>query len=244
MLSNTDLVSEEYSEGVRKEAGEMSQSAQASLNIGKKFGKISKEEAESLEGGIQSQIKDVENTLANIQQLGELKSLSQELFGNIRKDLLGGVSDIAELTVAIQAKVSAQFQQMTKDGSIKALDQAQKRFESLKSVTGSTETGVNPLGGIDEGVFQEQVDASLEKKASEEIMEKVLQVSMGTNAFTRLEKALEPFLKREKIGSKEGDEARDFIARTLKEAADNLSDANEDRAKKLMISRLLIKMKS
>lgn len=162
-----------------------------------KHGKIGKKEANNLESSITNQIAGIEDTLSKIKQVEELKALSQEMFGNTKKELLGGVSEIAELTTVIQKKVSAQLKKMTQDGSVRVLDQAQERFESLRATAESTETGINPLGGIDEGPLQEQMDASLEKAAVDEIKKAVLGANMGTNALTKLEKSLEPFLKGE-----------------------------------------------
>ncbi len=230
--------------GVGDKYNQVSEALGSLSSVKEKFGKMGKKDINSLQENIGDQIHGIENVLASVQQIDKLKSLSQEMFGNMRKELLGGVSDITGLTESIQAKAMAQFKEIVKSGSTKSLDQAQERFEALRSVAVSTETGVNPLGGINEEEFQKRVDAGLEKAASEEIMQTLMRANLGSNALTKLEKSLEPFLNREKIGSKEGEEAREFIANALKEAADNLGNTTEDKAKKSIVARILIKMKA
>ncbi len=236
--------SDAYAEDVSKRAGEISKQWDARDAVKNKFGKLKKERAGEILVDVDNQLLLTEQTLSKVQDVQKLKSLAEDVFLDLRKELLGGVSDVAELTVAIQKKVNAQFLAMTRTGTIKSFDQMQERFESLRSVADTTETGVDPLGAIDLSELQKRVDAALEKAASEEIMQTVLRANMGTNALMKLEKALEPFLTREKIGSKEGDEAREFISETLEEVAANLGATTEDKAKKLMIARILIKMKS
>lgn len=235
--------SDAYAEDVLKRQSEINRQWGAREAVKDKFGKLDKEQTGKILTEVESEIVSIEKTLASINNIEKLKILSQDVFGDLRKELLGGVSDIAELTVAIQSKVNAQFQEMTRTGTIKSMDQAQARFESLRTVAETTETGVNPLGAIDADALQEALDIAMERMASQQILETVLRANMGTNALTKLEKSLEPFLEREKIGSKEGDEARELISKTLENVAKNLGTTNEDKAKKLMIARILIKIK-
>lgn len=211
-------------------------------NVTRRYGKMNGARAESLLEGINKEIETTEDTLSKISEAEVLKSEYQNLFKNMRSELLGGVAGMAELTAAIQAKVHKQLMDLTSKGTIKDYEQAQQRFDSLKSVSESTETGVDPLGRIDAQEFEKDIEDSIVDKASEEMMGIILQAKMGDNALTNLEKSLEPFLKKEKIGSKEGNEARQKMSDILAEVYYKLGTTSEDKAKKLMISRILIKM--
>ncbi len=210
--------------------------------VKEKFGELEPEDVAKKMAGLEEQITTIENTLASIDELEQFKSLSEQMFGDVKKKVLGGITEIAGLSEAIQRKAQDQLVGLTNKGTFAALTQAQKRFDTLKAAAESNEEGINPIGSIDEEGFQRSVDEALKVKASNEIMSIVMRTKMGDNALTRLEKALGPFLKNDKIGSKEGDEAKKFIVGALNEVAENLDTSNESRAKRLMISRIIFKI--
>ncbi len=212
--------------------------------VEEKYGKLKKDEAENILYGIRERIQTIEATLGAIDATQNYKEISEQLFTAYRKELLGGISNVKGLAKSIQLKVLGQFKAMTTHGNIKIMDNIQERFDALKKVAATTETGVNPLGQMKEEVVQERMNVVIEKAASEEIMKFVQKANLGTNALTNLEKVLEPYFKREKMGSRNKEETRRFVYETLELAAGNLGNSNVDQAKKLMIARILIKMKS
>ncbi len=230
------------SDRVEEEAEDIGRSLNSADAVTKRYGKMNEAQAESLLEEINVDIETTEKTLSKIAEIEALKSESQNLFKNMRSELLGGVAGMAELTKSIQTKVADQLRDLAEKGTIKAYDQAQERYESLRSVAESTETGVNPIRPYFGEYLQDHLDASLEKEISNQIKETLLKTKMGENAFTKLEQELEPFLNREKIGSKTGDEVRQLISETLAKVPESLGNSVEDKAKKLMISRILIKM--
>lgn len=242
IVTGISLASDEYMDQVEEEVKDIGRSLNAVDDATKKYGKIDSARAEILLEGINKEIETTEETLGKIAGIESLKSESQNLFKNMRSELLGGVAGMAELTKSIQTKVADQLRDLAEKGTIKAYDQAQERYESLRSVAESTETGVNPIRPYFGEYLQDYLDASLEKEISNQIKETLLKTKMGENAFTKLEQELEPFLNREKIGSKTGDEVRQLISETLAKVPESLGNSVEDKAKKLMISRILIKM--
>lgn len=209
-----------------------------------KFGNIDKKQAGDILSGVQSELRSTLDLVETVEDLESKKSLSTETFKKIRKDLFGGISGIEALTKAIQIKLAQEFKAMIDKGTIESLDSVQNRFESLKNAAQNTETGLNPLANLDQDNIQAKIDSALKIKVSENIKQTIVRANLGTNPLTNLENALKPFLDRQKVGSKEGDEARELIRNLLDEAAKNLGNSNEDKAKKLMIARIIIKMKS
>lgn len=224
------------------EAGDIAEQFDALSAVKEKYGKVGKKEAGAALAATREQIASVETMLVQRQELQQLKSLAEQSFGKLRKDLIGGMSDVAGLTDAIQSKAADQLNEMVTKGSIKKLDEAQKQFEMLKTAAQKTETGIDPLAGVDEAAFQEYVDRAMGQAASDEIMRIVRRAPMGSNALARLEKALTPFLEREKFGSSEGETVRNIISNILEDVALNLGDSTEAKAKKFMISRIRVKL--
>ena len=81
-------------------------------------------------------------------------------------------------------------------------------------------------------------------EAFEEIMETVMNTDLGNNPLTKMEKALQPFMEEESLGSMDAEETRKFIAEKIKEAAEGQEQTTEGRAKRLILSRILIRMKT
>ncbi len=207
-----------------------------------KYGEVGKSKANSIMSSINDDIKDIENQLASIDKVEEIKTLAEEMFRNKKSELLGKVLGIAELTTIIQSKVESQMTKLIETGTIPNLDIAQERYESLKEKQLNGEIGMDPTEKLDKKDFQEKVDIAIEKAVSEEIKQTVNRANLGDNALTKLEKALDPFLSREKIGSKVGDEAREVIENSLEKAAKALGFSIEGKAKKLLIAQILIQM--
>lgn len=244
MSTGFKLSSKEYNDRAIYERINLEKSWDSADAVTKKYDKMNGEKAESLLEQINAEIETTQATLDKIAEIESLKSESQNLFASMRSELLGGVAGMAELTKSIQTKVADQLRELAEKGTIKAYDQAQARYESLRSVAESTETGVNPIRPYFGEYLQDYLDASLEKEVSSQIEKTLLNAKMGDNALTKLEKELEPFLKREKIGSKSGDEVRELISEVFTKVSDSLGDSVEHKAKKLLISRILIRMKS
>ncbi|MEK7185024.1 MAG: hypothetical protein AAB726_00150 [Patescibacteria group bacterium] len=237
-------LSEKYSDKIFEESVEMSERNRVLSSVKEKHGKIGKGEAGKILKDVENKIAEIESVLAKVEEAEEMRSRGNQMLDDARKELLGGISGMAEITAAIHAKTRERFESIMNSESIKGYDYAQKIFEHLKEVSESTETGVNPFGTINEEKLQEDIDISLERVATEQIMWAIEDAEMGANALTKLEKAFAPLLEKNKLGSKEGDEVREFISNIIEGSAKILGNTTEDKAKKLIIARILIKMKS
>ena len=70
----------------------------------------------------------------------------------------------------------------------------------------------------------------------------VKKARLGGNSLTNMESALGSFMRSEKFGSKEGEEAKMFIEKTIFRASRRLGDSIEDRSKKILLARIYNKL--
>jgi|GEM_PF-4405335 len=210
----------------------------------------SKGDINGLLSGLAPRLDELNNTIANVREAEQKRDESKKSFEAVRKELLADVSCVKGLEEAIQSHVKQQMKALVgdlEDGkvgprTIQSLDIAQEMLEKFTDFQKKSDTGLHPLEGANmDGSLQEFIDKGLEELVTTQINEKVADAKLGDNAFTKLKDSLKPFLEREKIGSQEGDAARDVIAKALKEAITGLSDKKdaESRAKILLLSRIV-----
>ena len=130
---------------------------------------------------------------------------------------------------------------MVTGGTVDSLKNAQSKFEKLLAAQEGSTTGIDPFEGKDSEQMQEEIDITIQKKASEKIMETVNSATLGSNALTKMEKVLQPFLTETKLGSLDSDETKEFIIKSIEEVSMNLGDSIEDKGKKLLLARILAK---
>jgi len=241
-LTNSMFI-DKYIGDVGQEIGKLLEQRDALKSVKEKFGNMNKGEAGKKLTDIENQISEVENTLSTIAEADQLKNLSENLFGEIRKKMFAEVANISELAEAIQGEVVYQFNELLDIDSIESLDKAQNKLEALRKISKTTEIGVDPLGGVNEDDLQELIDRSIERVSTEMTIASIEDTNLGQNALTKLEKSLEPFIKRTKVGSKDGDESREFIMKTIEEVARALPNTTESKAKRLLLARIIIKMR-
>lgn len=190
-----------------------------------------------------SAIASIELALSQIKDAKELKSSGEQLYGTLRGTLLGGIADFGEIQKFIQAEAKRILQETVVKGDVTSLEQALAVYEDLNRASAATETGIDYLAAVNKENFEQHVDRAIQRRAFEELMQSVTKTKLGGNALGNLEKTLDGWLKREKIGTKKGDEARQFIRKALEEVRDGLSSDQGDLARKMMLSRILIKIK-
>ncbi|MFA6601489.1 MAG: hypothetical protein WCT02_01320 [Candidatus Paceibacterota bacterium] len=241
--TSNSISADKWRREIAKKSEKISEQWEVLGKVKDKHGDIGKEQAVELSADLQTQIWQVENALSSLTRLEDLKAAAEKLFGEIRENVLGGIEEIAGLTNAIQSQVDSQLKALMAKGTLKDFDKAKTRFEALQGVEDAGELGIKPLGAIDKAKFEKEVNAAIEKSVREQVMETVMNTKLGTNAFSRLEKSLAGFLDRTKVGSKEGNEAREFLTTALEEASETLPDDGDCQSKRIMISRIIIKLK-
>lgn len=188
---------------------------------------------------LDNNIEATEVILDAIKNTDELKKIAKESFENLKKGLFEDIKGQHVLMKSVKEKVWTKLKGMMDLGTIEGLDDSQKYFESLNQKDSELDTDI--FTGDSEHV-QDKINEKIEIVASKIIKGAVLNQKGGENMFSNLEKSLAPILEKEKLGTKEGDELRDFVTDTLTEALNSLGTSTEDKAKKLIVSRLIIKI--
>jgi hypothetical protein len=243
---NVEFKPTEFYSDYKKESKQFKEETSKIEKFGE-IGKLDREKIDTMLEGVVSEISKVEEILTNIKDASGMKEMSTVLFDKLRKDLLKGVSGVAEFKNLIQEKAKKRLENMVgnpvEDRSMKDLEEAQGTFEGLRNSSKTSETGIDALGGVDQVEFQKGLNEAIEKKTSEDIFEAVMHSKLGKGAFDNLNKALSKFVENKKIGSKEGDEARKFIITAIEEVVANMGNDKEDIAKKLMCAEIINNMK-
>ncbi len=196
---------------------------------------------ESVSAQVAEQIASIEKNLSEINEAAALRDTAAESFSRVRSELLDSVADAAEIAKAIQTRIEKEFTDVLANGGIDALNEAEERLETWAKGTANGDFDIDPLKNIDAAEIQKKLDERLEVLVSKEISGAISKNSFGRNPLTKMEKTLEPFLKMEQIGSKDQAEIREFIIDQIKEAAAKLGTSTEDKAKKLLLRRILVK---
>ena len=179
--------------------------------------------------------------------LRAFKENAQNDITDTKAEILTEIHQIDGLHDKILAQVAKQMNEMLgKAATVKDLHKVQERFEFLKNAQeGADGINIDLLSELPEAEFQQKVDDAIEMKAFEEIMAAALGAPLGNGAFSKLEKTLMGYFDTEKFGSKEDDDARKMILKTMEEVSDQyLGDGVEGQAKKLMVLRIIQKAKA
>jgi len=192
---------------------------------------------------IDVQIGLIQEKLTQFPELNERINQSKEQFANLRKELIGGVGEIVELKEAIQVKTKKGLEDLMKNpAKFVDLDSAQEKFDKLRAVKTTTLTGVNPLETVKEDELQKNIDKEMKDTIVVDILEVIMRSNFGEGALTRMERALEKFVAKKKLGSKEGQEVKELVINSIAEACINIGNTPEDKIKKLLCSQIIIKM--
>ncbi len=122
-----------------------------------------------------------------------------------------------------------------KETSTTGYQEAHEYAEFLENM--STEEGLEALMKLPGDRLRKDIERVLEIKLAQEIEKTVETAPLGSNALTKLEKSLDKFLKRERLGSKSQDETREMIFTALRQAR----DVTLDPAKRLLLQRIIVK---
>ncbi len=188
---------------------------------------------------IDADIEATEVMLDAVKSTEELKKISEESFGNLKKGLFEDIKGQHVLMESVKEKVWTKLKGMMDLGTIEGLDKSQKYFETLNQKDSEVDTDIST--GDSEHV-QDKINEKIEIVASKIIKGAVLNQKGGANMFSNLEKTLAPILEKDKLGTKKGNELRDFITETLTEALNSLGSSTEEKTKKIIVSRLIVKI--
>lgn len=206
---------------------------------------LAKVGAREVENNLRKQLVNIGATLGEIGDIEGRKKHATEIFELYRKNLFGEMGDIANLKKAIERKAKEELDGLITKTDVKSLELAAQRHKKLSEVSGTTETGIDPLASMNAVEYERQVEQDLKLRISNEVLDKVNKTRLGSDALRKLETSLDDMLKRTVVGTKESDEARQFIVDRLEEAAWQMGQKNDadSSAKRLIINRIIIKYK-
>ncbi|MBU6232008.1 hypothetical protein KGP36_05100 [Patescibacteria group bacterium] len=227
----------------KKDAARSKEAIDAIAGLEQEKGGVTLFSGEMAEFGktVDASIEEVETRLSAIKAGEDLKKASEQAFSVLRKDVLSGLADHKEISDLIQSALAKNFEDIIVRGDLKALDKAQKYYEEISERQKSAESGIDALAGFKDD-YQERLDKAIEARVFEEMMGAVMHSRLGNNALGNMERTLDSWLKRTKIGSKEGDQARRFLRTTLQEVMEGLSTDAGDQARRFLVSRIIIKL--
>ncbi len=160
-----------------------------------------------------------------------------------REELLGLLSGIDALKTELATKASAELNNLLSGATnYDGLKKAKDYFDKMRSLNGGEYYDATALGGIDQEQLGQDLSNELELHAKEKILDTVKNLPLGTGAFSKLDTALGEFKKS--VGSKEGDDAIEFLTTSLQELIDGSkgpldTDPTAEKTKKVLLTALI-----
>lgn len=169
----------------------------------------------------------------------QLEALREE-FAETRKRVLKELGPIAELTAMARTKAQERMDALT-DPAIEdstRLDTARSFFDKLEGSEYDKETSIDYYDDhADFETRKQAVDSRVEVAVRKEIKNAV--DGLASKTLKEMQRVLGKFFEKNQIGSKRGQEARDFVLNYLK--VDLLPAISTDKAKTMLIKTILVK---
>ncbi len=220
--------------GVASTIMEQRAKAKDQFNISNRFGIISQEK-------LNAELQKIEDEIKYIEDVAQAKSDAFKEFGRLRTELTEGFLPVAEVVAVAKAKVQERLNAMGNDvGKVFSFEKADAAQDYLNKIVKVAETGGQDyLEGEDVAAFRDQLNKKIELKSVEMLTEAINKVVIASGSLTSLERAIEKFKTRERIGSREGDDVKNFLQEALTVIS---TDPKMSQAKKILISRLIAKL--
>lgn len=183
-----------------------------------------------------------------IAELDVAQKDQKEGYMGLKATLLQNSEYATSVHTATQRKIKARVIGVLNDPT-KDLSKLDKEQAVLGRVAAQKESGdsFDYLSDVDFEQLQKNIDQEAEATAKREVDKKLDDLKIDSaGAFSSLEKGLNPYMQRGGLGSKEKDEAREFILTTLKDKLANLkrSVLIDNKAKAILLSNLIRKMEN
>ena len=189
---------------------------------------------------IDERIQQIRTAISNINISERMSVLLKRQYDGLRGDILRSVTAQSEVAKILRTKVKEEMDALIARHDY---DSLQIRFEEFQKISLHDVSNVNLLKGVDISEIQTKIDRAIEEASLQGMIRDIQGMKFGDNNLTRMEQALEFFLKKKKMGSKEGDEVRKFLGETIDKAQKSLTDSVQDKAKKILLVRIKIKYK-
>lgn len=204
-------------------------------------------EAEDAIKNTQGKYTSIEDARRQLEGLKTTRAIINEAHAIIKRSIFDGVDESVHLRDMLQKKMVEKISSLIhpknqKEASLRNAEIAQKTLQKLQSA----ETLIGDTSSIDVAEIQNQIDAAIETEFNKEVESVLKGFKTGdSNAYSNLEKSLKPFFTKErtsKLGSKEGQEAQQFILDTLEAKRQDVWGRG-DKAKALLLSFIIRNLK-
>ncbi len=204
-------------------------------------------ETERLNKEIEKYIKDVQPLHDLDRQKAELKRIkegSEERFLALKGIIMKQVDKEGKIQAAAKKKITADITSLLnpavgKKRTLEDAEKAQAILEKVKKTTSASSLEYVPEDEVD--AMQKELDAAIQEDFSKEV-EAVINgkdLKDQENALDKLKKSLAKFTTKQKLGSKEGKDAKDFIISTLELKKASVTDA----AKKIFLTAIITSLR-
>ncbi|MES3005669.1 MAG: hypothetical protein V4664_01835 [Patescibacteria group bacterium] len=183
-------------------------------------------------------------------ELGDLKQQKDDIENRnnwIRSSILQNSAYAKEIQAVAQTKVRERINKMLADKTkgLGAIDSDQDMLTKINHLRNEN-LSFSYLNDTEATDVQKEIDKEGEETAKRELDKAVGEINLKTSGqYTNFQKTLEKIVNRGKLGSKNGDETKDFIVNTLKDKLNALEKGStEDKARALHLSLLISKVEN
>jgi hypothetical protein len=171
------------------------------------------------------------------------KSFKEGGSSDIRIELFDEVREIKGIHDQVKSLVAKEMKRLLGRGgrTVEELSDLQAKFENLKDVEAKGEMGDDILEELNPDEFQKKLDEAMEKKVNQEIEGAIEKVKLGEGTLSRMEDVLSSYLEMNKAGSKEDDDARFLIIKSIEDSISKLPTDTDGQAKRLILLRVVQK---
>ncbi len=180
-------------------------------------------------------IEELSRQSAALAELEQARDMASDQVRDIRDMILAGVGTNEQLKELAKKKAHDKLTKLMNSNP----DEAQKFFEDLDRVSTDNSLNIDYLGDKRDK-FQEDIETHITTKVAADMRKAIETTSFGPKAYDKLVRSLESFLKRQKVGTKEGDDAHAFVIDTLKSIAQEVGA--KDKAKGILIRFMLSRL--
>lgn len=183
----------------------------------------------------QIEITETEKQLATLDALEGMRMGTIKRYEIIREVLVEATGASEALRTAAIDAASDRLYSLLEDDPETALE----FFQAAQAASAGNAFGVEYFKG-EEAETLKLIQTRIQQTVARDVMQAVLESPIGSNAYGQLVQSLQKFLGREKIGTKQGDEARGFVVKTLSDLAGKIG--RQDKAKGILVRFALAKL--
>ncbi len=187
---------------------------------------------------------ELNTKIKEMEDFQRVKDSFAEKFSDEKNDLFRDFGVVQELTKIARAKAHERLKQMSEKGTnLAELKKTQGDYEKLLSFKYHADVWRDYMAdfegdtGMTEDAFENKLSDSVKTKMLDEVKNVICKIKIGDKSLDQLEKGLGRIIN-ENVAS---EQMETFIADALIGAKDSLSNSEEDKAKKILLQRVIIK---